>query len=116
MCNLIIIGELENACVAAACNALSLTGSQNGHQRLRLTGVCGCQWPVTALGMNNEPGQLGTALGHNGERRSPPESSCYCCLLTATIEASVREKDGRFRAYRKKETYEIMGRGHRGRI
>lgn len=87
------MGELENACVVAVCNDISLTGSQNGHQRLRLTGVCGCQWPVTALGMNSERGQLGAALGYNGERTSPSGSSCYCCSLTATIEASVREKD-----------------------
>lgn len=36
------------------CNDLLLTGSQNGHQRLRLTGICGCQWPVTTLGMNSK--------------------------------------------------------------
>lgn len=81
--------------MVTVCNDISLTGSQNGHQRLRLTGVCGCQWPVTALGMNSERGQLGAALGYNGdgERTSPSGSSCYCCSLTATIEASVREKD-----------------------
>ena len=89
--------------MAAGCNDLSLTGSQNGHQRLRLTGVCGCQWPVTALGMNSEGGQLGAALGYNGERRSPPGSSCYYCSLTDTIEASVREEDGKIQSVPKEE-------------
>lgn len=80
-----------------------MLGGQNGHKRLRMTRVCGCQWPVTALGMNSRRGQLGTALGYNGERRNPLESSCY--LLNATIEASVREKAD-----------EILERTERGNI
>ncbi len=84
---------LQKVCVAAVRNDISLPGSQGGLQRLSLTGVSGILWPVTALGMNSELGQLGTALGHNEERAGPAESSCYRCLLTATIEASVTEED-----------------------
>lgn len=56
-----------------------------------MNGVCDCQWPVTMLGMNSEWEQLGIALGYNGERTNPPESSCY--LPGATIEGSVRADD-----------------------
>lgn len=53
------------------CNDLLLTGSQNGHQRLRLTGICGCQWPVTTLGMNSKWGQTEALHQDTMEREGP---------------------------------------------
>lgn len=53
------------------CNDLLLTGSQNGHQRLRLTGICGCQWPVTTLGMNSKWGQTEVLHQDTMEREGP---------------------------------------------
>lgn len=81
------------ACAVAVCNNLLLTGSQNGHQSLRPTGICGCQWPVTTLGMNGKWGQLRHHIRIQWRKRRCSWSSCYCCSLTATIEASVRQKE-----------------------
>lgn len=53
------------------CNDLLLTGSQNGHQRLRLTGICGCQWPVTTLGMNSKWGQTEALHQDTMEKEGP---------------------------------------------
>lgn len=90
--NSITTGESQRTWAAAVTNSLSLTGSQSGRQRLRLTGVCGCQWPVTTLGVNNDGGQLRRCCK---KRQDPPGSSCYCCSTKgASVRAMVEQVGG----------------------
>lgn len=79
--------------VVAVCNDLSLTGSQNGHQRLRLTGVCGFQWPMTALGMNSERGQLRRCIRIQWRKRGP-SWVLVLLLLTDCNNRGFCEKEG----------------------
>lgn len=63
-------------------------------------------------------GNWGAALGYNGESEGPPASSCYYCSLTATIEASVREKDRNSECTergRKQKAEQMMWRASAGR-